>query len=187
MKNKIKEVAAALIAEKGYTRTSMREIAEGVGLTKAAIYHHYPSKEAILECIVIESLEFMNQSHIALEQKNAPVWDIIEEWVENTVAQAIRFPNARRLIFYVMTGRFSDQVHIDINPYMELSYNTLLKVLQRGISERVIRDDIPVDVMSRIFFATINGALMAPMLHQTDTKKGISKHIMKFLTGGLQK
>lgn len=69
MKNKIKEVAAALIAEKGFTRTSMREIAEGVGLTKAAIYHHYPSKEAILECIIIETLEFMNQTHIALEQK----------------------------------------------------------------------------------------------------------------------
>ena len=187
MKNRIKEVAAALIAEKGYSRTSMREIAEGVGLTKAAIYHHYPSKEKILECIVIESLEFMNQAHIALEQKDSPVWDIIEEWVENTVDQAIRYPNARRLIFFVMTGRFSDQVHIDITPYMTLSNNTLLKVLQRGVANNDIRNDIPLDVMSRIFFATINGALMVPMIHQTDAKTDISMHIIKFLRGGLRK
>lgn len=86
-----------------------------------------------------------------------------------------------------MTGRFSDQIHIDIKPYMKLSYNTLLKVLRRGISENVIRDDLPVEVMSRIFFATINGALMAPLLHQSDAKKDISIHIMKFLKGGLQK
>jgi AcrR family transcriptional regulator len=37
-----------LFAEQGYDKTSLREIAEQVGVTKAALYYHFPSKEQIL-------------------------------------------------------------------------------------------------------------------------------------------
>src|SRR3954453_11027967 len=44
----IDPAAVALFARLGYHATSMREIAKAAGVQPAAIYHWYPSKEAIL-------------------------------------------------------------------------------------------------------------------------------------------
>jgi AcrR family transcriptional regulator len=44
----ILDASLALFAERGYDKTSLREIAEQVGVTKAALYYHFPSKEQIL-------------------------------------------------------------------------------------------------------------------------------------------
>jgi AcrR family transcriptional regulator len=45
---RIQQVAMELFAEQGYERTSLREIAEGLGVTKAALYYHFKSKEDIV-------------------------------------------------------------------------------------------------------------------------------------------
>ena len=42
---RIQQVALELFAEQGYERTSLREIAERLGVTKAALYYHFKSKE----------------------------------------------------------------------------------------------------------------------------------------------
>jgi AcrR family transcriptional regulator len=49
---RIFDAAVELFAERGYDGTSLRQIAEAVGLTESAVYRHYPSKEAILEAII---------------------------------------------------------------------------------------------------------------------------------------
>ena len=48
----IREVALELFARHGYEKTSLREIAERLGMTKAALYYHYPSKQALLLAII---------------------------------------------------------------------------------------------------------------------------------------
>ena len=53
-KEKIKEVAFALFAEKGYEATSISDIAAGVGVTKPALYAHYGSKEDLFLSIYSE-------------------------------------------------------------------------------------------------------------------------------------
>ena len=45
---RIQQVALKLFAEQGYERTSLREIAERLGVTKAALYYHFKSKEDIV-------------------------------------------------------------------------------------------------------------------------------------------
>jgi AcrR family transcriptional regulator len=45
---RIQLVALELFAEQGYERTSLREIAERLGVTKAALYYHFKSKEDIV-------------------------------------------------------------------------------------------------------------------------------------------
>src|SRR6202050_2049931 len=42
------QVALELFAEQGYERTALREIAERLGVTKAALYYHFKSKEDIV-------------------------------------------------------------------------------------------------------------------------------------------
>jgi AcrR family transcriptional regulator len=45
---RIQQVALELFAEQGYERTALREIAERLGVTKAALYYHFKSKEDIV-------------------------------------------------------------------------------------------------------------------------------------------
>ncbi|WP_406095652.1 TetR/AcrR family transcriptional regulator [Streptomyces sp. NBC_01013] len=47
-RQRIQDVALELFAEQGYEKTSLREIAEQLDVTKAALYYHFKTKEDIL-------------------------------------------------------------------------------------------------------------------------------------------
>ncbi|GAA3224049.1 TetR/AcrR family transcriptional regulator [Streptomyces sp. XM83C] len=47
-RRRIQDVALELFAEQGYEKTSLREIAERLEVTKAALYYHFKTKEEIL-------------------------------------------------------------------------------------------------------------------------------------------
>jgi AcrR family transcriptional regulator len=49
---RIQRVAVELFAEQGYDKTSLREIAERLDVTKAALYYHFKSKEDIVRSLV---------------------------------------------------------------------------------------------------------------------------------------
>lgn len=48
------EHAARLFAEKGFGGTSLKDIADAMGLTRGAIYYYFPNKEALLSTLVEE-------------------------------------------------------------------------------------------------------------------------------------
>ncbi|MEQ9271362.1 TetR/AcrR family transcriptional regulator [Marinobacter salarius] len=50
-------VAAQQFAEKGYSGASMRSIANATGITQAAIYHHFPNKQALYMAVLARHLE----------------------------------------------------------------------------------------------------------------------------------
>jgi AcrR family transcriptional regulator len=49
---RIQQVALELFAEQGYEKTSLREIAERLDVTKAALYYHFKSKEDIVASLL---------------------------------------------------------------------------------------------------------------------------------------
>ncbi|HKR69472.1 MAG TPA: helix-turn-helix domain-containing protein [Streptosporangiaceae bacterium] len=49
---RIQQIAVELFSEHGYEGTSLREIAEHLGVTKAALYYHFKSKEDIILSLV---------------------------------------------------------------------------------------------------------------------------------------
>ena len=49
---RIQQVAVELFTEHGYEATSLREIAERLDVTKAALYYHFKSKEDIIRSLV---------------------------------------------------------------------------------------------------------------------------------------
>ena len=51
-RERIQSIALELFAEQGYEKTSLREIAERLGVTKAALYYHFKSKEDIVRSFV---------------------------------------------------------------------------------------------------------------------------------------
>jgi AcrR family transcriptional regulator len=50
-RERILDVSLDLFLEKGYDKTSLREIAEQLGFSKAALYYHFASKEDILKAL----------------------------------------------------------------------------------------------------------------------------------------
>ena len=54
-KELILEEALKQFSEKGFAGTSMRDIARPLGITKAALYKHFESKQQIFDRIVAES------------------------------------------------------------------------------------------------------------------------------------
>ncbi|RBY94266.1 TetR/AcrR family transcriptional regulator [Blastococcus sp. TBT05-19] len=46
--------AAALFARQGYVKTSLQDIADAVGLSKAGLLHHFPSKDALRDGVVAQ-------------------------------------------------------------------------------------------------------------------------------------
>ena len=63
-RRRIQDVALELFAEHGYEKTSLREIAERLDVTKAALYYHFKTKEEILVSI--------------FEDLTQPIEDLIE-------------------------------------------------------------------------------------------------------------
>ena len=55
-REQIRALALELFAERGYDATSLREIAERLGITKAAVYYHFKTKEEILASLVDDYL-----------------------------------------------------------------------------------------------------------------------------------
>jgi AcrR family transcriptional regulator len=55
-REQIRTIALELFAEHGYDKTSLREIAERLGVTKAAVYYHFRTKEEILVSLIEDFL-----------------------------------------------------------------------------------------------------------------------------------
>lgn len=53
-RGEIQRAALRRFNAQGYDKTSLREIAEDLGVTKAAVYYHFPTKEDILESLVLD-------------------------------------------------------------------------------------------------------------------------------------
>jgi len=53
-KGRLLAKAAKLFREKGYERTTVRDVAAAVGIQSGSIFHHFKSKEAILKAVMEE-------------------------------------------------------------------------------------------------------------------------------------
>lgn len=51
------DIASRLFAMHGYAGTSLRDIAEEAQITKAALYYHFPNKEALYQQILVDNLD----------------------------------------------------------------------------------------------------------------------------------
>lgn len=60
-KEQILEVAAQIIRQKGFHATSMQDIADGVSLQKASLYHHVASKQEILLSLLDQAIDLITE------------------------------------------------------------------------------------------------------------------------------
>ena len=74
--------AEELFLEKGYEKTSMRLIAEKAGLTKGALYHHFDSKEALLDRMCSGHYRALSQAAESAVLGEAPGFEKIRRVME---------------------------------------------------------------------------------------------------------
>lgn len=89
-RERILDVALELFTEQGYDGTSLREIAERLGVTKAALYYHFESKEDILLALHMRIHEFGKDalSRMELEPVTLELWgEMLEAVVDQVLAQ----------------------------------------------------------------------------------------------------
>ncbi len=55
-KGRLLSTAARLFKDKGYSRTTVRDLANELGILSGSLFHHYPNKEAILQAVIEESI-----------------------------------------------------------------------------------------------------------------------------------
>lgn len=71
---KVVDTSAVLFCERGFHAVTMNDIANAVGLSKAGLYHHCPSKEQILADIVRLAMQaLLRQLHAAQTLDASPV------------------------------------------------------------------------------------------------------------------
>jgi AcrR family transcriptional regulator len=93
-RERILNVALDLFTEKGFDGASLREIAERLGVTKAAIYYHFASKNDILIALHMRLHEFGKDalSQMTEEPITLQLW---EELLDQVVGQML----AQRKLF----------------------------------------------------------------------------------------
>lgn len=64
-RHQILDHAARLLRNGGYHQTTLREIAEAVGIRKASLYYHFASKEEIVEAVVNDGVRFVHEGVVA--------------------------------------------------------------------------------------------------------------------------
>ncbi|GAB5451058.1 MAG: HTH-type transcriptional regulator RutR [Halioglobus sp.] len=94
---RILEAAEDLFAEKGYSATSLGEVADRVGIRSPSLYNHFKNKEALYQAVLERLLEDFSAPLAELEK--GPVnKERVFEWLETIVRQHHANPNLARLL-----------------------------------------------------------------------------------------
>jgi AcrR family transcriptional regulator len=90
-RDRILDIALDLFTEQGYDGTSLREIADQLGVTKAALYYHFESKDDILLALHMRLHEFGREALLKMaahEPVTLEQWgELLDEVVDAMLAQ----------------------------------------------------------------------------------------------------
>ncbi|HEX5058586.1 MAG TPA: TetR/AcrR family transcriptional regulator [Kofleriaceae bacterium] len=120
---RILERAARLIFEKGYEGTSMQDIADACGLTKAGLYHHVATKEVLLIEIMEYGMDLFEEVVLARAE---PIRDPLER-LKKTMACNIE----------LVTTDSSKEVTIILHEHQTLTGEAQKKI--NGRKKRYVR------------------------------------------------
>ncbi|MFC8532046.1 TetR/AcrR family transcriptional regulator [Nocardia sp. NPDC057227] len=141
----ILDSAIRLFNERGYHGTSMRDIAAGAEITVASIYHHFRSKQEILQSIMVRALQAaLALTRTAVLRSNGSPADqlraVMRAWVVfHTTHRLDAVVAATELRSLEPPGR---DLVIALRDEQEALFRD---VVARGVEEGVFATDYPLD------------------------------------------
>jgi AcrR family transcriptional regulator len=165
------ESATDLFGAKGFTSTSLDEVAAKARLTKGAIYHHFASKvdlfEAVCDHLVADSVKRMNEA-----TSSAPTaWDgalsaldIFLETELDPLMQRVCFIEGPAALGFERWWAFGERYYVD----------PIRVILDRMTAEGVLDAPDP-DTMSQMLFGAITAGVLR--LVRSDDPRAEVEHV----------
>lgn len=136
----ILQKAAHLFCVKGYDSTSMSDIADAVGITKAGLYYFVEGKEHLLYLITDYGLDLLEETVVKpLEGIQDP-----KEWLRQLIVKHVHMvmhrPREVTIILHErtgLTGEYRDKILKRKKAYINLVRDRLLELQKEGIARSV--------------------------------------------------
>jgi AcrR family transcriptional regulator len=142
--------AAALFAHKGVAATTVRQIADEVGILSGSLYHHFDSKEAIVDEIISSYLVDLQARYKKVVTQEVDARSRLHDLIVASLEVVEAHPHATEIYqndvnYLLQFDRFS---------YLRNAgrrvQDTWLQVIEAGIAEGVFRADIGPKILYRL-------------------------------------
>lgn len=141
-KDAILKKAAALFRSKGYKATSMRELADKIGVEAPSLYNHIGSKAELLQDICFKVAEDFTRHLAAVEESSAPIVKKIEQLIRFHIKMMVQFFDE----VYVANHEWKHLEDTYLGTFLNQrkSYETrMIDLIKSGISNKEIKEIHP--------------------------------------------
>ncbi len=144
--------AVALFNEQGYEATSVADLAQRLGVTKSALYHHIDSKEQILEGALEEALGGLEAAlDAALQRPTA------SERLTGVIRGAVLVLAAKQPeVTLLLRLRGNSPIETAALERRRAFDHRVTELVRQAQSEGLIRDDLDAGTATRLIFGMIN-------------------------------
>ena len=155
-RQRILEAARELFTREGYAQTSMRRIADQIGYTATAIYHHFQDKDSLLNELCAVDFRALGE---ALRQMDETIPDPITRlrlMGQNYVRFALDHPQQFRFMFLVERPIPGPEC-VTIDP-AEDGYQALIANVREAIATERFRPEFSdPEMTSQVLWAGVHG------------------------------
>lgn len=148
-RSQILEKAAQLFRVKGYDSTSMSDIADEVGITKAGLYYFVESKEHLLYLITDYGLDLLEETVVQPLESVTDPREHLKKLIQLHVHMILNRPREVTIILHEqtgLTGIYREKILQRKKQYIDYVRNLLRELQKRGVARR------DVDVTAATFF-----------------------------------
>ncbi|MEU4428656.1 TetR/AcrR family transcriptional regulator [Actinoplanes sp. NPDC024001] len=145
--------AVRLFNAHGYDATSMFDVAESLGITKSALYHHVSSKEQLLEMAVDRALGGLEEAADEVRALAGPAGDRLEQLIRRSVLVL-----AARLEFVTLLLRVHGNTEVEQRALARRrDFDRIVTdLVKQAQAEGGIRADVDPAVAARLLFGMVN-------------------------------
>jgi len=156
-RERIRREAAALFRKKGFNGTSMAELAGHVGITKSSLYHHFPSKQALLSEIIELTVNRVTPLLQEVADSDLPIRERLGRAVVLHTVEAIRDRDA--VACFIEEGRYLAPDLMAAHVMRRDRYEAIFRrMLEEGIaSGEFVDQDVALSV--RAILGTCNSVV----------------------------
>ncbi len=130
----ITDVAVRLFSERGYSGTTMRDIAEAVGVLPGSLYAHIESKETLLLEIVSDGIAQFLAIEKSLEGARQSAETLLRKAIRGHIEAVVKDPERSLVVFH--QWRFLSEPNLASAIAMRRRYaNGFVKIINAGKAE----------------------------------------------------
>jgi AcrR family transcriptional regulator len=185
-KEQVIRSAAQLFREKGYAASSMRDLAQKLGIEAASLYSHIKSKEEILQSLCFDmatefrrSLQEVESKKVSASEKlKLGIIGHIQVMAKDLVASAV-FMNEHR---HLSQPYLRDFLLLRIN-YI----NRFKDIIEEGINKGEFKENIDKKLAVMTLFSSLNWMPMWYDPHSNVMPADIGQQLADMLVTGLKK